>query len=93
MQYSTDVRAVKIGRAYNVENRRRQLESGQKFFVKLLASFAGDGHLEREVHEHLAVFRSTSGAGREWFNVTCDQAMQTIRFVQSRHTPLAAEHH
>ena len=86
IQYSTDTCAVKIGRAYNVENRRRQLEGGQNFFVRVLASFSGDGHLETEVHEHIAVFRSTSGAGREWFNITYEQAVQTIRFVQSHHT-------
>ena len=60
MQYSTDTCAVKIGRAYNVENRRRQLEMGQNFFVRVLASFSGDGHLETDVHEHIAVFRNTS---------------------------------
>ena len=83
MQYSTGD-AVKIGRSRSVETRRRNLESGHNFFVSLVAVFPGLGYLEPTVHEHLQMFRSRSGAGREWFNVSRHQAVAAIQFVQSR---------
>ena len=78
MQYSIDQTAVKIGRAHNVEGRRRQLESGQNFFVKVLRVFPGCGPHEIDVHKAIAIFRSNRGAGVEWFNLTGEQAIEAV---------------
>ena len=83
MQYSTGD-AVKIGRSRDVEMRRRTLEAGHNFFVALVAAFLAQGHLEPLVHKHLQMFRSSAGAGREWFNVSKDQAIAAIQFVQNQ---------
>ena len=83
MQYSTGD-AVKIGRSRDVEKRRRSLESGHNFFVALVAVFPAEGHLESLVHKHLQIFRSTTGAGKEWFNVSKEQAITVIQFVQNQ---------
>ena len=80
MQYSTRDDIVKIGRSRNIEQRRRHLQDGH-IFVTLVAAFPSFGCLERLVHKQLAMFRSTAGAGREWFEVTRDQAIKTIQFV------------
>ena len=78
MQYSIDQTAVKIGRAHNVEGRRKQLESGQNFFVKVLRVFPGCGPHEIDVHKAIAIFRSNRGAGVEWFNLTGEQAIEAV---------------
>ena len=83
MQYSNGD-AVKIGRSRDVEKRRRSLESGHNFFVALVAVFPAQGHLEPLVHAHLRMLRSTTGAGREWFNVSKEQAIAVIQFVQNQ---------
>ena len=33
------------------------------------------------MHERLAAFRSMEGAGKEWFNVTKEQAITMIQWV------------
>jgi hypothetical protein len=48
MKYSNDDTCVKIGRSECVEKRRRGLESGQNFYVEVVAIFPGKGHLEQE---------------------------------------------
>ena len=78
MQYSIDETAVKIGRAHNVEGRRRQLEAGQNFFVRVLRVFPGCGPHETDVHKAIAVFRSNRGAGVEWFNLSGGQAIEAV---------------
>ena len=85
MQYSNAHDAVKIGRSYDVEKRRRSLEVGHNFFVTLLAAFPAQGHLESLIHDHLEVFRSSAGAGKEWFNVSKDQAITVIQSVLHKH--------
>ena len=80
MQYSV-ASAVKIGRSRNVEQRRRDLEKSQNFFVTLVASWAGQGHIEAIVHKRLEMFRSSTGAGKEWYNVSADQAVTAIQWV------------
>ena len=47
----------------------------------LVAAFPLFGHLEPVVHERLAAFRNTEGAGNEWFNVTRDQAINMIQWI------------
>ena len=78
MQYSIDQTAVKIGRAHNVEGRRKQLESGQNFFVNVLRIFPGCGPHEIDVHKAIAIFRSNRGAGVEWFELTGEQAIEVV---------------
>ena len=85
MQYSNADDVVKIGRSYDVEKRRRSLETGHNFFVTLIAAFPGQGHLESLIHDHLQVFRSRAGAGREWFTVSKDQAIKAIQFLVHEH--------
>ena len=74
MKYSFDDTAVKIGRSDNVKRRKRTLEAGQNFFVEVVAIFPGKGWLEKEVHRNLQDYRSTSGAGTEWFNICAEDA-------------------
>ena len=74
MKYSTDNNAVKIGRSENVEKRRRSLETGQNFFVEVVAIFPGKGYLEPDVHDRLQHYQSKSGAGVEWFNIRAADA-------------------
>ena len=80
MQYSV-APAVKIGRSRNVEQRRRALEMSQNFFVTLVASWARQGHIEPIVHKRLEMFRSSAGAGKEWYNISADQAVTAIQWV------------
>ena len=81
MRYSTCSRSVKIGRSDNPEKRRRGLQSSQNFFIEIVARFPERGHLEQLVHAKLHDKRSHDGAGREWFYVTIDEALDTIRQV------------
>ena len=74
MKCSFDDAAVKIGRSDNVKRRKRTLEAGQNFFVEVVAVFPGKGWFEKEVHRNLQDYRSTSGAGREWFNICAEDA-------------------
>ena len=74
MKYSFDDTAVKIGRSDNVKRRKRTLEAGQNFFMDVVAIFPGKGWFEKEVHRNLQDYRSTSGAGREWFNICAEDA-------------------
>ena len=81
MQYSNSNTTVKIGRSRNIEDRRRHLEKGHNFYMMLAAAFPLLGYLEPVVHERLAAFRSHTGAGKEWFNLTTDQAISMIQWV------------
>ena len=74
MKYSFDDTAVKIGRSDNVKRRKHSLEAGQNFFMEVVAIFPGKGCLEKEVHRNLQDYRSTSGAGTEWFNICAEDA-------------------
>ena len=89
MKYSNRDDVVKIGRSRDVEARRRALESGHAFYVTVVAVFPQYGYLEMPVHQRLDMFRS-KGAGREWFNVTSKQAIQTIQWFTGE-THLAAQ--
>ena len=80
MQYSV-APAVKIGWSRNVEQRRHALEMSQHFFVTLVASWAGQGHIEPIVHKRLEMFRSSAGAGKEWYNISGEQAVTAIQWL------------
>ena len=79
MKYSNRDDVVKIGRSHNVENRRRSLEQGHAFYISVVAVFPGCGHYEQQIHQRLDLFRSR-GAGREWFRITSDQALETVHW-------------
>ena len=81
MQYSDSFDAVKIGRSRDVEKRRRDLESGHNFHVTISAVFPGSGCIEATVHKRLQMFRSSAGAGKEWFNISVDQAIVAIKWT------------
>ena len=51
------------------------------FYVTLVAAFPLLGYLEPVVHERLAAFRNNAGAGKEWFNITAEQAISMIQWV------------
>jgi hypothetical protein len=78
MQYSFRRDIVKIGRSHDPEKRRLELARGQAYTMELVATFPGRGNLEGKVHEMLAPHRNQDGAGREWFNVTVEDAVLAI---------------
>ena len=69
MQYNTIWDCVKIGRTSDITKRLRELEMSHNSRLVVVASFPEHGHLERAVHKRLSAYRSTEGAGSEWFNV------------------------
>ena len=81
MGYSFPHGAVKIGRSDDTEKRRKHLEACHDFRVVTLALFDGFGYLEKDVHEKLLPMKSASGAGKEWFNVSLDEACSCILAV------------
>ena len=84
MHYNDQHDYVKIGRSRDVEKRRRDLESGH-IFVTVAAVFHSYGHMESVIHNQLQMFRSTLGAGKEWFNISKDQAIKAIKWAQQHH--------
>ena len=84
MQYSNDQTVLKIGRARNVEHRRRQLESGHNFHMRVLATFPKRGHLEALVHNALEGVRCCEGAGKEWFEISLGEAIDTINRIMAQ---------
>ena len=79
MKYSNRDDVVKVGRSSNVEHIRRALEAGHAFYIGVVAVFPGYGHIEQSVHQRLDIFKA-HGAGREWFNVSGDQAIQATQW-------------
>ncbi|MBB1177661.1 GIY-YIG nuclease family protein [Brevundimonas aurantiaca] len=59
---------IKIGRARRVEERRRQLQTGNPDRLKLVGFINADddARLERDLHRHFAEVRGEFG---EWFNL------------------------
>jgi hypothetical protein len=78
MRYSFRRDIVKIGRSRDPEKRRRELEGSHAFRIELVATFPGRGSLEGKVHDALAPHRNQVGVGREWFNVTVEDAVLAI---------------
>ena len=87
MRYSTNQKALKIGRSNDVQRRKRDLEGGHNFFMEVVAVFPGKGALERCIHARLKDKRSHTGAGTEWFNVSATEAMVCIGDVLERDGP------
>ena len=87
MRYSTNQKALKIGRSNDVQRRKRDLEGGHNFFMEVVAVFPGKGALERCIHARLKDKRSHTGAGTEWFNVSATEAMVCIGDALERDGP------
>ena len=81
MQYSNVWDCVKIGRCNGIHERRRAIGKGHNFELQLIASYQGQGHLERRVHKHLEDFRSSNGLGAEWFNAPGVYALSAVAEV------------
>ena len=75
------------GRARNVEHRRRQLERGHNFHMRVMAIFPKRGHLEALVHNALEGVRCCEGAGKEWFEISLGEAIDTINRMMAQNTP------
>ena len=67
---------VKVGSSQDPERRRRQLEEGHTFRMKVVAVFPGAGEFEHRVHRKLAYARVMTGAGREWYRLSPSVAFQ-----------------
>ncbi len=70
---------VKIGRSQTPEDRAKQLSSGNNFNLQVLQVFLGRGYLEQTIHLRLKCRRVENVAGREWFQVSRDQADTIIK--------------
>jgi len=69
---------LKIGRSKNIPNRAADLERSQPFRIKVKATFAGQGYLETQIHRRLAHRCAKLGSGREWFDVTIEEAVREV---------------
>jgi len=69
---------LKIGRSKNIPNRVADLEESHPFRIKAVATFAGQGYLETQIHKRLAHRCVKLGPGREWFDVTFEEAAREI---------------
>ena len=87
LQYNTVWDYVKIGRASDVSKRLCSLEMSHNSRLIVVASFPGRGHLERSVHRRLSAYRSTEGAGSEWFNVPAQYAIKIISELIEQNRP------
>ena len=72
---------VKIGSSQKPERRRRQLEEGHTFRMRIVAVFPGAGEFEHQVHRKLAYARVMTGAGREWYRLCPSVAFQAAADV------------
>ena len=70
---------VKIGRSCNPEERARQLGTSHPFRLTVEHSYGGKGFLEKTLHDRLKHRRVEGGLGREWFNLSAEQADTLIR--------------
>ena len=68
----------KVGRSRTVEQRREDLQNGQNFTMKVVATFPGNGYAERLVHDRLAHLRVSEGPGREWFRASLSDILHAI---------------
>ena len=93
MQYNTIWDCVKIGRTSDITKRLRELEMSHNSRLVVVASFPEHGHLERVVHERTSAYRSTAGAGSEWFNVPVQYVIKVINELieQTRPESLSSE--
>ena len=74
----------KVGRSRTVEQRREDLQNGQNFTMKVVATSPGNGYAEGSVHERLAHSRVSEGPGREWFRASLSDILRAIgRILES----------
>ena len=57
---------IKIGRSGDVEARLRELQVGSPHKLRIIIHLPNQGHLERQMHQHLDRHRLRVGKG-EWF--------------------------
>ena len=69
---------LKIGRSKHVANRAADLERSHPFRIKVQATFAGQGYLEAHIHKRLAHRCTKFGSGREWFDVSIEEAVREV---------------
>ena len=91
MRYSHCKETLKIGSADDVEAHRASLELGQNFRVDCVAIFPGKGGLAEEVQNCLHARRCSRGLCEEWFSVSVDEGLDTIRQVLCKQLTAAAE--
>ena len=73
-----------MGRSKGVEQRREDLQNGQNFTMKIVATFPGAGYAEGSVHDRLAHSRVSEGPGREWFRASLSDILHAIgRILES----------
>ena len=90
--WSTAQGPFKVGRTSNVEQRVAQLEASHTFRITVVAAFEGRGHLERPVHEQLALRRCTTGRGREWFYATVPEILRVVsNVIEGEQLPRGSE--
>jgi hypothetical protein len=70
---------VKIGRSKNPKNRAYELAACQPFYVNVDREYQEVGFMEQSIHKKLAPYRVEDGNGREWFNVSVEQADAIIQ--------------
>jgi hypothetical protein len=68
---------LKIGRSKDVERRRAEMQRSQPFYINLVATFPGKGHLEASIHATLRA-SLVDGPGREWFRVSESDVIHAI---------------
>ena len=73
----------KVGRTSSVANRRRQLNAGYCFNVRIVAEYFDSGRFELVIHDLLSPYRVKSeGSGcREWYKTTVEHIHNTIQSV------------
>ena len=89
MRYNTIWDCVKIGRTSDITKRLRELEMSHNSRLVVVASFPEHGHLERAVHKRLSAYRSTEGAGNEWFNAPVQYAVKLINELVEQNRPVS----
>ena len=81
---------VKIGRSHSPEDRARDLAAAHPFEIIVCSSYGKWGGLEKKIHYKLKHRRVDGGRGREWFNVTPEQAAILISAVIMEHEIMAS---
>lgn len=59
--------AIKVGRSSNVETRKRQLQTGCPYEIRILLVAENQGHREKFLHREMRQFRLRGQRG-EWFS-------------------------
>ena len=70
---------VKIGRSNGPEERARNLGASHPFRIVVEHTYGDKGFLEKPIHDRLKHRRVDGGSGREWFNLSVEQADTLVR--------------